>query len=367
MRRNGSPSPARSTAPLGLSTIAEAPVSNGKTIDCERTTRPLGSSPNDATSIVYVPPLNACSSTGGSFPELQDELLAGSPVDFHLEVPEIGVEILDCGFLSLLVVVLGHQLHRDVGLADAPVEIRHEAAEQNPEVQVLQAVAEKQDRRASERALDHARQKRAPPRDGHEKVEIVVLGEDERIGHLVVAVQVVYDRPIDRRHVVRLPLEHGHVVLGDVVIPFAQLAFGPLVFLACQRLAHERIVVGRDVRRDGEGRQDVVGFVLLARIGLLPEHLELAYQLGFGIGVVVVFRRQELRDPREIVLVLEGKPLLLRPTRRDLGAERNVPIRGAGAEKRSAASIPDARQQHRPGSIIQSGRFAHDGSGSGSA
>jgi hypothetical protein len=115
--------------------------------------------------------------------ELAREVRRRAAVDAELQCSEVAVEVV-AGRLG------GRDLHRDAQTAEARLHRGDEAAMDDPEIPVGQPVAQEQQRRPGERTLDVMGKQLRVARDGDEEVQVVVLGQDERLGEPQMTVEV---------------------------------------------------------------------------------------------------------------------------------------------------------------------------------
>ena len=246
------------------------------------------------------------------------------------------------------------QLHRDAQAPQARLAGHDQPAVDDAEVPVAQPVADEDQRRAGQRALDLRRQQVFVARDGDEEVEVVVLGQHERLREAEVTMEVVHDRVRRaRRRAARVAEVARLRPHSRARVPPADLA--PRLFAAAaERLVHEVVVVGRDVDRQRQVRQDRVRLVVDAEVGR-RDRLELGADELLRVHRVVLMDADVLRHARQVVAVIERIGVLAGPAGGELRAERQRPVAHPRAQEGRARPGRDPPEQQLPVGVEHGG------------
>ena len=84
--------------------------------------------------------------------------------------------------------------------------------------------------------------------DAREEIDVVILGQDERCGHLEVTVEVIDEGCLGGWTIIRSQRESLRLLLSNPVVPETD-SFLDILATLSEGLSHETVVVGRQVNR----------------------------------------------------------------------------------------------------------------------
>ena len=131
--------------------------------------------------------------------QLADEILGAAPVDADVAILEIRFQVPARALRLQDAALLRVDLHGDVGVAAARAGralLAHDAAEEHAEVPVVHPEAEEEQRGVGQRAAHRRRDQVVVAGDADQVVEVVVLGQHQRVGVLRDGRRVVDQRPL---------------------------------------------------------------------------------------------------------------------------------------------------------------------------
>ena len=303
--------------------------------------------------------------------QFSHELMDGTPEDVDLGILEVLLEeALDSGGVGIVGVVELH-LDGDVLEATALFAGGDKAADDDAELPVVKVEAEEEERAVGKGGPDVVGDAIHLGRDVDEKVKIVVLSDDERVGFEVGAEEVVDEGRVGGGLVVGVVFEEGGEKVEGIV-PAAEFARGKLA-VSGESFEQETVKVGGEEEREVEGSEEAVNVVGIIggevvivdgvnEVGERVEGIGRSEFLGkateeVGGGKVKEFVAREvvaltageiLSDLREIVFVGEGIVVSAGPGGGDVGDGGKPAAVDAVADDGSALGLLDHTDETGP-------------------